>query len=219
MLVSSSLEKPWDIVTHQGEPAHVPGAEPTGSVPPLAFRSMGLLTVGHGTLPAAALVALLTGAGVAAIADVRRYPASRRHPHFAADALEATLAGAGIRYRWEPDLGGRRSPAADSPHTALRNAAFRGYADHMDSPAFAEALDRVLAAAAGGTTAVLCAESVWWRCHRRLIADAVVLGRGLGVDHLMHDGSLRPHAPTDGARAAGGRVVYDADEPGLTGTS
>jgi uncharacterized protein (DUF488 family) len=144
---------------------------------------------------------------VALVVDVRSYPGSRRHPQFAREAMEAWLPAAGIDYRWERRLGGRRRPAADTPNVALRNEGFRGYADHMDSDMFREALDGVLAEPQ--RTAVLCSESVWWRCHRRLLADAATLLDGVPVEHLMHDGRLTTHAPTDGVRVDGDRLVYD----------
>lgn len=153
---------------------------------------------------------------------MRSYPGSRRHPHFARDRLAQWLPAAGIRYSWEPRLGGRRKPSGDSRHVALEHEAFRAYADHMESATFAAGLDDLLAlvgdaAAAGppGAVAVMCAESLWWRCHRRLLADALVLIRGVEVEHLMHDGRLSPHAPMSAARVAGGQLVYDV---GVTGT-
>jgi uncharacterized protein (DUF488 family) len=171
-----------------------------------------LLTVGHGTSESEAFLALLSGASVELITDVRRYPGSRRNPQHARDALESALGEAGIGYRWEEALGGRRSVLPDSPNVALRNAAFRGYADHMATAAFQEALGRLLEEAARRVTAVMCAESLWWRCHRRLIADAAALLHGVEVVHLGHDGRLSPHPPTDGVRRAGDRLVYDVGE-------
>ena len=168
-----------------------------------------LLTVGHGTLGEDAFVALLRGAGVELLVDVRSYPGSRRNPQFGRERMAAWLPAAGIGVRWEPRLGGRRRVRPDSPHVALRNDAFRGYADHMASPAFRWALDGVLADAARRPTAVMCSESLWWRCHRRLLADAAVLVRGAAVAHLLHDGRRVPHAVTEGARRAGDDVVYD----------
>jgi uncharacterized protein (DUF488 family) len=162
--------------------------------------AVGLLTVGHGTLAADELVELLRGAGVRLLVDVRAYPGSRRHPQFGREALAGRLPDEGIEYRWEPRLGGRRSTRPDSPNVALRNDAFRAYADHMATTEFARALDDVLHEAARRTTAVMCAESVWWRCHRRLLADAAVLTRDAEVRHLLHDGRLAPHHLTDGAR-------------------
>ncbi|HEY8524933.1 MAG TPA: DUF488 domain-containing protein [Acidimicrobiales bacterium] len=168
-----------------------------------------LLTVGHGTLTAEAFAELLTGAGVELLVDVRSYPGSRRHPQFGRDEMARWLPEAGVAYRWERRLGGRRRTRPDSPHRALRHDSFRGYADHMETPAFAAALDELLAEAARRPTAVMCAESLWWRCHRRLLADAAVLTRGATVHHLHHDGRTEPHTVTEGARRDGDRVVYD----------
>ncbi len=151
------------------------------------------------------------------LVDVRSFPGSRRHPHFGREAMEAWVPGAGIDYRWERRLGGRRRARPDSENAALRNDAFRGYADHMTGEEFRAGLDAVLAEAATRRTAVMCSETVWWRCHRRLLSDAAVLIDGAEVGHLMHDGRLVAHRLTDGARldARRGRVVYDvgADVP------
>jgi uncharacterized protein (DUF488 family) len=168
-----------------------------------------LLTVGHGTLPADDLATLVVGHGVALVVDVRSYPGSRRHPQFGRTELGAWLPEAGVAYRWEPRLGGRRPVRADSVNVALRNAAFRGYADHMTTPEFRQALDDVLADAAARPTAVMCSESLWWRCHRRLLSDAATLVGGAAVAHLMHDGRMVPHPLTDGVRRDGDSLVYD----------
>jgi uncharacterized protein (DUF488 family) len=125
--------------------------------------------------------------------------------------MQHWLPEAGIGYRWAPDLGGFRKPPADSPDVALQHPMFRGYASWMRTPAFATALDGVLADVATRTTAVLCSEAVWWRCHRRMIADVVTLIRAVPVRHLMHDGRLVPHEPTPGVRlGVNGQLVYDA---------
>ncbi len=168
---------------------------------------MTLLTVGHGTATEQQLGDRLTGAGVALLVDVRRFPGSRRHPHLSREAVAQWLPGAGVAYRWEERLGGRRPLSPDSPDVALRNAAFRGYAGWMRTDAFRAALDEVLAEPR--RTAVMCSESVWWRCHRRLVADAAVLLHGAEVLHVMPDGRLTPHAPTDGVRRDGDELVYD----------
>ena len=177
--------------------------------------SVPLRTVGHGTLMVDELARLVAGAGVEMIVDVRSFPASRRHPLFRREAMERWLPDAGVAYRWEPRLGGRRRPAPDSPHGALRVAAFRGYADHMETAEFRDALDDLLAEAAARPTTVMCAESLWWRCHRRLLADAAVLLRRASVEHLFHDGRLEAHRPMPEARVDGDRLLYDGDEPGL----
>jgi uncharacterized protein (DUF488 family) len=168
-----------------------------------------LLTVGHGTLTSAQFASLVTGAGVGLLVDVRSYPGSRRHPQFGRAAMEHWLPAAGVEYRWERRLGGRRPVRPDSPQVALRNPAFRGYADHMSGPDFALALDELVGWAAAQRTAVMCAESLWWRCHRRLLADAAVLLRGVDVQHLLHDGRVVPHTVTEGARVSDTHVVYD----------
>jgi uncharacterized protein (DUF488 family) len=173
-----------------------------------------LFSVGHGTLTADEFAALLRQAGVAAVVDVRRFPGSRRHPHFGTGALQRWLPRAHIAYRWEERLGGRRSRRPDSVNVGLRNNSFRGYADHMAEPAFADALRAVLDEARRRPTTIMCAESLWWRCHRRLVADAAVLVHGAEVRHLLHDGQFSPHQITDAARRAGDVVVYDQPAQG-----
>jgi uncharacterized protein (DUF488 family) len=169
---------------------------------------MHLLTVGHSNRSLQAFLALLAAHDVRVIADVRRVPASRRHPHFAGAALERSLGESGIDYVHVPELGGMREPRADSPHTALAEGAFRGYGDHMASPEFARGLERLLAVAGQGATAFLCAEADPAHCHRSLLADAL-LARGHTVAHIVDPGPARPHALHTRARIEGGRVVYD----------
>ena len=149
-----------------------------------------------------------------AVADVRRHPGSRRHPHVAREAMERWLGDAGIGYRWFEALGGRRAPVAGSRNRAVRNEQFRGYADHMASSEFAASLAELQAYAGERSIAVMCAESVWWRCHRRLLADHLVLVEGVAVEHLFHDGRAAPHEPTSGARVDGRVVVYEATAQG-----
>lgn len=167
-----------------------------------------LLTVGHGTLAAAAFVDLLAGAGVEAVTDVRRFPGSRRNPQFGSDEMAGWLFEAGLGYEWAPSLGGRRTPSADSPNTGLRNAQFRAYADHMATAEFRDGVARLLASAAHRRVAVMCAESVWWRCHRRLLADHLVVVEGCEVGHLIHDGRCVAHPLTPGIRPGGDAVLY-----------
>ena len=174
-----------------------------------------IITVGHGTAAQQELEALLAGADITSVVDVRRHPGSRRHPHVARDRLEAWLPAAGIDYRWEERLGGRRSRVAGSPHTGLRDPSFQAYADHLDTPAFREAIETVLTEARDRRVAVLCSESVWWRCHRRLIADHVTLLTDVELRHLLHDGRLDEHRPTDVVRVEHGRLLYDGGEPTL----
>lgn len=173
-----------------------------------------LVTVGHGTSSAEELGSRLRDAGVRSLVDIRIGPGSRRHPHVHRHALAEWLPAYGVSYRWEQRLGGFRRPPSDSPDLALRNSSFRGYAAWMRTPEFVTAVDELLASAIGVRTAVMCSESVWWRCHRRLVADFVVLARGLSVEHLMPAGRRTPHPPTDGVRLMPeGLLVYDAAEP------
>ncbi len=169
---------------------------------------MRLVTVGHGTLAAAGFASILVAAGVTSLVDIRSAPGSRRLPHFGRRAMEVWLPDAGITYCWEPRLGGWRHPQPESPNGALRNPSFRGYADHMGSDEFRGALHELLVGAEREPTAVMCSESLWWRCHRRLVADAAVLLEGAEVLHLAHDGSLSPHRPSPEAVVTGGRLRY-----------
>jgi len=177
-----------------------------------------IYTIGHGARPAAELVGLLAGAGVGVLADVRRHPGSRRHPQFGQAPLAATLGEAGIAYEWHGEsLGGRRSRVAGSRHTALRTDAFAGYADHLDTPLARAAVDELILRSTIGVIAVMCAETVWWQCHRMLIADASTL-RGAQVTHLLAAGRRQAHrlSPTVRADAAGWPVYDLADTlPGL----
>ena len=166
------------------------------------------LSMGHGTLSAESFVTHLRAAGVSTVADVRRFPGSRQNPQFEERALGVTLRQAGIDYQPMPELGGRRVPVPDSPNTALRNAGFRGYADYMQTARFGEALLELLMLGQDRRTAIVCAETLWWRCHRRLIADAVVLLHGGAVSHLV--GAMQAaHVPTSGVRREGNRLIYD----------
>ncbi len=178
---------------------------------------MQLLSFGHGTADATEMARLLHVAGVRRLVDVRTAPGSRHNPDANRDAMARWLPGTGIAYRWEKRLGGWRKARPDTPDTALRNRAFAGYAAHMRSPAFLSAIDDLLTEAAGERTAVMCAESVWWRCHRKMIADFLVLAREVQVLHLMHDGTLQPHFPSPEARLLPERrlLVYDAGQPPL----
>jgi uncharacterized protein (DUF488 family) len=174
---------------------------------------MPLLTVGHGPRDCASLGAALVDADIDLLVDVRRFPGSRVNADVRREALEQWLPPAGIDYRWDGRLGGRRSLPKDVPVEdgwwTVRQ--FAAYAAHTRTPEFTAALDELLASAATATVAVMCSESVWWRCHRRLIADVAVLGRGVAVTHLMPDGRLSPHRTSEGAvRAADGGVSWPA---------
>ena len=163
---------------------------------------------------------MLDGAGVTRVVDVRRFPGSRRHPHVAREELERWLPDAGIGYRWEPRLGGRRSVPAESPDVWWQVAAFRAYAGYTRTTEFRAGFAALLSEAAGvtgGRVAVMCSEAVWWRCHRRLISDVAVLLHDVPVLHLGHDGRLSPHPPSAGARRTDAGLVYDAVPSDSTG--
>ncbi|MGC9668793.1 DUF488 family protein [Planosporangium sp. 12N6] len=152
-----------------------------------------LFTVGHGARSIDAFTALLRAASVDTVVDIRRYPGSRRHPQFGREALDAALREGGIGYEWQgAALGGRRRRREGSRHTALRNASFAGYADHMDTAEFREALDALVARAATARPAIMCAETYWAHCHRMLVADAAAL-RGATVVHLLDAGRREAH--------------------------
>jgi len=171
-----------------------------------------IVTVGHSTHPFDEFAALLSGAEVSALVDVRRLPGSNRYPWFNEDALAATLPGKGIVYRRIEQLGGRRNVQRDVPdqvNALWRNRSFHNYADYAMGEEFAAGLSDLLAMeeAAAGRVAVMCSEAVWWRCHRRIIADHL-LARGVAVGHLMPDGRISEAALTPGAVATGGAVEY-----------
>jgi uncharacterized protein (DUF488 family) len=166
-----------------------------------------IFAVGHSTRPIEELIALLQGAGVATLADIRTIPRSRFNPQYEGPALARAVFGVGIRYAHLPRLGGLRRPRPDSPNGAWRNKSFRGYADHLATPEFEEGLRELRGLAAAGPVAVLCAEAVPWRCHRLLLADAL-LARGVTVQHVTGPGRSRPHQLTPFARLVGRRVTY-----------
>jgi uncharacterized protein (DUF488 family) len=172
-----------------------------------------LVTFGHGTASADRIVALLRAAGVELVVDVRTAPGSRRNPHVARGELERWLPEHGIAYRWDKRLGGFRRPPADSPDVFWKEGMFRGYAAHMRTAEFAAAIEVLLAESR--LQAVMCSESLWWRCHRRMIADFLALIHDVPVRHLLHDGRLVPHDPSPGARVAGDLLVYDGGQESL----
>jgi uncharacterized protein (DUF488 family) len=172
-----------------------------------------IYTIGHSTRALDEFLKLLRAHEIGRIADVRTVPRSRRHPHFSRQALERSLPAAGIVYRHFPDLGGLRKPRKDSLNAGWRHEGFRGYADYMETAQFDRAVDDLLKWAGAGDprrTAVMCAEGVWWRCHRQLIADALV-AKGIEARHIVSASPAKPHAITEFARIEGTRVTY----PGL----
>ena len=176
-----------------------------------------LYTIGHSTRTLAEFCAMLEGPRVECVADVRRFPRSRRHPHFNGEALAASLAERGIAYRHFEALGGRRQGrGALSPHTLWREEMFRNYADHAETPEFRAALGRLLDLAAHARVAILCAEAVWWRCHRRIVADYCIAA-GAGVTHILDKDKLAPAFLTEGARIRGdASVLYAGAQSALS---
>jgi uncharacterized protein (DUF488 family) len=175
-----------------------------------------LLTFGHGTASAQQITQLLHGAHVAGITDIRIAPGSRRHPHVARAELERWLPDSGISYRWDKRLGGFRRPSPDSPDVVWREDMFRGYAEYMRTAEFLSAAGDLVAEVRTRRVAAMCSESLWWRCHRRLLADYVVVACGIPVLHLMHDGRLQEHRLSPGLRQRDdGLLVYDAGQSPL----
>jgi uncharacterized protein (DUF488 family) len=169
--------------------------------------ALTIWTVGHSVRPLDEFLTVLAAYDIELLVDVRRFPGSRRLPQYAAPALEASLAEQGIAYWWLPALGGRRRGGPDSPNDAWRHPAFRGYADHVASEEFAEGLFELLMMAEGLRTVIMCAEVLWWRCHRRIIAD-VLVSLGVEVVHIRDARIAEPHRLAPPARVVRGRLTY-----------
>lgn len=172
-----------------------------------------VFTVGHGTKPATEFLGMLEGTGVRRLVDVRTAPGSRVNPQYGRDELARSLPDAGIAYEWRRDLGGWRKAAPTTSNTALRSAGLRGYADYMETAEFAVALDRLVDTARRETSAVMCAETLWWRCHRGILADALTVA-GCEVRHIM-PGKIQPHRLHPALRVEGHRLIYDVESPSL----
>jgi len=172
-------------------------------------KTLTIFTIGHSTLPIEKFLEMLTAHGIRQLVDVRTIPKSRRHPHFGQDQLAPSLEEHGIRYVHLPGLGGLRHARKDSINTGWKNASFRGYADYMQTDAFAGGLSKLMDLAATTPTAIMCAEAVPWRCHRSLIADALT-ARGIQVEHILSATSRKPHTYTSFARVEGESVTYPA---------
>ncbi len=179
------------------------------SIPHIETRASAetIWTIGHSTRSLDDFLTLLAEYRIDAVADVRRFPGSRRYPHFARDALAETLPAHDIAYQWMPKLGGRRRARPDSTNLGWRNASFRGYADYLDSPEFAEGMQELLGLAARKRTALMCAEVLWWRCHRSLIADVLTL-RGIEVVHILDSTHGKVHPYTSPARIIRDKLTY-----------
>ena len=169
-----------------------------------------IYTIGHSARSAESFLELLETHGIRQLADIRMVPGSRRHPHFGKDRLDAFLTQHEISYRHFPRLGGRRKPRLGSANSAWRHHAFRGYADYMQTAEFGDAIQSLEEFASVGRTAVMCAEAVWWQCHRRLLSDALLV-RGVAVWHILSAGPPKVHELSEFAREREGGVIY----PGL----
>ena len=170
---------------------------------------MEIHTIGHSTRAIDEFIRILKAHGIAQLVDVRTIPKSRRNPQFNRDALPASLAAAGIEYHHMPGLGGLRRAKPDSINMAWRNASFRGYADYMQTEEFRKNLEQLIERSDGKSTAIMCAEAVPWRCHRSLVADAL-LARGIAVTEILCETKAQPHAMTPFARVDGEEVSYPA---------
>jgi uncharacterized protein (DUF488 family) len=171
-----------------------------------------VLTIGHSNHALDRFLTLLAQHGVEALVDIRRFPGSRKHPHFNRDNLATALQKSGVEYDWLEALGGRRRKQRDeSPNLGLENQAFRNYADYMLTDEFREGAVKVLEVARRKRTAILCAEGLFWQCHRRLVSD-FLMANGVTVQHIMPAGELRPHTLTPGAVVESGRVTYPGEE-------
>lgn len=172
-------------------------------------RPLTIFTVGHSTRPIDEFIALLRAHGVRQLVDVRTIPRSRHNPQFAQDQLGPALEAAGIRYLHAPDLGGLRHARRDSINSAWRNASFRGYADYMQTEAFTTALENLMRIAREQPAVIMCAEAVPWRCHRSLIADALLI-RGVNVEEISSATRCQPHKLTAWAKVQGQTLTYPA---------
>jgi uncharacterized protein (DUF488 family) len=169
-------------------------------------------TIGHSTRGIDEFISLLEKNGIKLLADVRSWPGSKRHPQYNKEALAKSLSECGIRYEHFVELGGRRKPRRDSGNTAWRNASFRGYADHMETEDFRKGVERLLDLSRKvGPTAIMCAEALWWRCHRALLSD-YLKACGVNVMHILGANHLEPHPFTSAARIVNGKLSYAADE-------
>ena len=179
-------------------------------------QKLAVLTIGHSTRPIDEFVRMLRAHGVRQLVDVRTVPASRHNPQFGAEALKSSLEAAGIEYMHMKALGGLRKPKPDSINSGWKNASFRGYADYMQTQEFDAALERLIELARENQTAIMCAEAVPWRCHRSLVADALI-ARGIPVEHIMSETRRDPHRMTAFARRTGVHITYppEATQPEL----
>jgi uncharacterized protein (DUF488 family) len=181
-------------------------------------KAFQVFTVGHSTHTAEKFLELLVSQSIRALADVRRFPGSRRHPQFGQEQLSALLATRRIEYLHFPELGGRRKARADSRNTAWRVETFRGYADYMETQDFAAGMERLVSLALSRRTCMMCAESLWWQCHRGLISDWLKVS-GVEVLHILANGKIEEHPFTSACRIINGRLSYEAEPESPSQTS
>jgi len=179
-----------------------------------AWPDKAIFTVGHSTLPLDTFIALLHHYDIECLADIRSVPRSRHNPQFNADVLSHALKSEGIDYRPLPALGGLRHSRKDSPNTGWRNEGFRGFADYMQTAEFEDGLRSLIAMGRSRRTAIMCAEAVPWRCHRSLVADALVV-RGIPVIEILSESSHQPHKLTPFARVQGTTITYPPEQASL----
>ena len=179
---------------------------------PHALTPAKIWTIGHSTRGLEEFLAVLEHFRIEALVDVRRFPGSRRYPHYGKDSLAAALSTRAIEYCWLSELGGRRRGTHGSHNTAWRNPAFRAYADYMGTGEFARGFDRLLNVASEARAVIMCAEALWWRCHRAMIADALCV-RGVAVLHILDAQHETLHPMTSAARIVGGELSYAGDDP------
>ena len=178
----------------------------------LLSTNMTIWTIGHSNRSLDDFLALVAAFVIEVLVDVRRFPGSRKHPHFNQAELSKSLAEVDVEYEFFPELGGRRKPRADSPNTAWRNESFRAYADYMETEEFRAGIERLLAVANERRVAVMCSEAVWWRCHRSLIAD-YLKAAGIEVQHILSPKKSELHPYTAAARLVEGRLSYTETDP------
>ncbi len=174
--------------------------------------SLPIFTLGHSNHPFNRFLGLLSQHQVEGLVDIRRFPSSRKYPHFNRDKLAAALAEHGFHYHWFEPLGGRRHKQLDnSANVGRENPSFRNYADYMMTPCFRNAIDKLLGVAKETRTAIMCAEGLYWQCHRRLVSDYLI-ANGVTVEHIMPNGQLRRHELTRGVVIGAGKVSYPGEE-------
>ena len=202
---NKKIEEALSVILRMDQPG-----EDTMSLNDTGEVKLSVWTIGHSTRTIDEFLLLLTSNSIEVVADIRRFPGSRKYPHFNQGNLSRSLADTGVEYVEFPELGGRRRPRPDSPNIVWRNESFRGYADHMATEEFHHGVERLLTLAAARRTAIMCSEAVWWRCHRALVADHLK-STGVTVYHILSVTKTEEHRYTSAARIADGKLTYRAN--------